>query len=1224
MLKRLGKLLLVALVLIASGLYAQKSNLIEKRYMVDENGNKITMRKVAGYPPAVLPVSDYTPPKTMQKGIFFALDNVPGYDWAYGCTATATAMLAAYYDHHGVVNAYTGPLGPLAPATNATWNSQASTTGTSENPIAGTNNGVDGRDKNGHSDDYWTNYGDEATDPYYGAWAEHTYYENDTYSACTADYMGTNQWYNWENSDGSTSIWSSPGGVYDYVGSEASTPALRDGIHGLRLFWEALGYTVDLNYTRTITGYNDPDDDPDLGPATGGFTFEMYMNEIDQGLPVIVQIEGHSMTGYGYDNTDELNPKVIVRDTWSYDVSDTHVMPWGGLYSNMQHYAISVIHLGTESGWFAPQNVLALNNNRTVTVTWDDPSKGTVADIEYEVYRDDVLQATVSTESFQEVFTATGDGLHTYYVKTVYPSVPYTTLASMSSSVIVCASVTEFHDDFESGDGQWMLNDGWGLDTDYKISGTYSLSESPGGNYVDNTDQLPMGGSVGEIAPGLNFSAAADASVDFWFRYDIELSFDYMHLQTCKDGINWVSIKVWDGETPAWAQENISLGLYAGESNVRIRFLFISDPGYNTEGSNIDDINIMPSATDLAPPYVFYSKEKDYYDNNPEGFEITSDITDFTGIDYASVIYSVNGGGSQSVSAWQILGDTYYFTIPEQTPGDHVEFWFDCQDTAPASNQSTSVHHEYYAGLHQKFDDGIVSYYSELVTTTAQYDYVAHANKCYSFHEDIVGVVIRGYDDVSQPDDNSDMMIHVWADNGGLPGADVITPLQVPNPATLAETNKWAYIDLSGYPALTDYTGDYYIGITCATGGPSDVTRTTSGAPSEYQGYDYGKAYLQLYMENGSALTWEKETGTLYHVRAVTTNYQLTPGVIVANPNPLDESLPLDDTASDNLTLTNEGGFDYTYNAVYEYLTWPGMKAKADVTVESNDFESGLVYVNNPGSWATATGLTGTCARVAVQGLHYLESAAFDGTLASVLSLDFDQSSNVRTGGYNDVEYSIDGGTNWVQVYHATTSTTVSPHITLPNVSNNMKIRFIGNITRSTGQTGNWLIDNVVVYGPQAIDFDWMTLDGGTSTSGTVTTTGNDVIAVGYDTNGATIVEGDYTANINITAPGSDPVSVPVTMTVGPITTQDPEVPANVVTSIAGSNLVIDWDVSAYATGYDVYSSDDPYGTFTLAASVGTNQYTVAADQAKLFYYIVATNSTKSTPKVTVKVGSAR
>ncbi|MDA3839202.1 MAG: hypothetical protein PF574_09515 [Candidatus Delongbacteria bacterium] len=1195
MLTKLSRLLLVALVLIASSLVAQKSNLISKRYMVDENGNKITMRQVAGYPPAELPVSNYTPPKTMAKGVFFVLDQVPGYDWAYGCTATATSMLVAYYDAHGVVNAYTGVLGAgVAPMSNATWNSQGSTAGTSENPIAGTNAGVDGRVGNGHSDDYWVNYEDEATDPYYGAWAEHLYYENDTNSACTADYMGTNQWYNWENSDGSTSIWSSAGGVYDYLGSEASTPALRDGIHGMRLFWEALGYTVDLNYTRTITDYNDPDDDPDEGPATGGFTFEMYMNEIDQGFPVIVNVEGHSMTGYGYDNTDEAAPLVILRDTWSYDTSDTHTMAWMGLYSNMQHYAISVIHLGTESGWFAPQNVLALNNDRTVTVNWDDPSKGG-ENMNYEVYRDDVLQATVATETFQEVFTATGDGLHTYYVKSIYVDEPYTTLASMSSSVIVCASVTEFHDDFESGDGQWMLSDGWGLDTDYKVSGTYSLSESPGGNYVDNTDQLTMGGSVGEIAPGLNFATAADASMDFWFRYEIELSFDYMYLQTCKDGVNWVSIKSWSAETPAWAQENISLGLYAGEANVRIRFLFASDPGFNVEGSNIDDINIDPASTDLAPPYVFYTKDKDYYDNNPEGFEVTSEITDFTGIDYANVVYSVNGGGNQTISENQIIGDTYFYSIPVQTPGDHVEFWFECRDTAAAQNTGTSEHHEYYAGVHNKFDDGIVSYYSELVTTTAEYDYVGHANKCFSFYEDIVGVVIRGYDDVSQVDDNSDMMIHVWADNGGLPGADIITPLQVTNPATLAETNKWAYVDLSSYTELQAFNGDYYVGITCATGGVSTVTRTTSGAPSEYQGYDYGKAYLQLYNPD---LMWEKETGTLYHIRAVTTNYQLTPGVIVANPTPLAKTVELGTIATENLTLTNEGGFDYTYGAVIDYTVWPGQKG--DVIVESNTFDTVLGYTS-VGAWSVVSGQ----ASVTSQGTHVLTSTIFDGTVASNLFLDFDQTQVAKTGSSFKAEW-YDGST-WTQVYYGTSSATSSEHIAIPNTA--VQLRFTAVVTKSTGQTGSQKLDNVLVSGPQDITFDWLDLNQANTLSGTVTTTGTEVVEIEYDcTDLVGLQLGDYVAEITFTAPGSDTVVVPVNLTIGTPPTEDPAVPANVVTSISGTDLVVDWDISADATGYDVYSSDDPYGTFTFVASVATNQYTTPAASAKLFYYIKATN----------------
>ncbi|MBN2788815.1 MAG: C10 family peptidase [Candidatus Delongbacteria bacterium] len=111
------------------------------------------------------------------------------------------------------------------------------------------------------------------------------------------------------------------------------------------------------------------------------------------------------------------------------------------------------------------------------------------------------------------------------------------------------------------------------------------------------------------------------------------------------------------------------------------------------------------------------------------------------------------------------------------------------------------------------------------------------------------------------------------------------------------------------------------------------------------------------------------------------------------------------------------------------------------------------------------------------------------------------------------------------------------------------------------------------------------------------------------DTNPVANVDNTYYVKAAYTNPVGESAASNSVVVAGPTGgSPDPDVPANVVTSIAGANLVIDWDVSANATGYDVYSSDDPYGTFTLAASVGTNQYTVPAASAKLFYYIVATN----------------
>ncbi|MFA6653835.1 MAG: choice-of-anchor J domain-containing protein, partial [Candidatus Delongbacteria bacterium] len=83
-----------------------------------------------------------------------------------------------------------------------------------------------------------------------------------------------------------------------------------------------------------------------------------------------------------------------------------------------------------------------------------------------------------------------------------------------------------------------------------------------------------------------------------------------------------------------------------------------------------------------------------------------------------------------------------------------------------------------------------------------------------------------------------------------------------------------------------------------------------------------------------------------------------------------------------------------------------------------------------------------------------------------------------------------------------------------------------------------------------------------------------------------------------------------------------PGTPSNVVTSIDGTNLVIDWDVATNADSYDVYSSADPYGTFSFESNVGTNKYIVSYTDAKKFYYIVSKSGTKEAP-ATIKLKKA-
>ncbi|NOR45710.1 MAG: DUF1573 domain-containing protein, partial [Candidatus Delongbacteria bacterium] len=373
-------------------------------------------------------------------------------------------------------------------------------------------------------------------------------------------------------------------------------------------------------------------------------------------------------------------------------------------------------------------------------------------------------------------------------------------------------------------------------------------------------------------------------------------------------------------------------------------------------------------------------------------------------------------------------------------------------------------------------------------------------------------------------------------------------------------------------------------------------TLSYSVAPNDSKTFDLVFAPTAQTSYNGNITITSTDTNHSTEYIAVTGAGALPDINVVAN---ISATAAPEATTQGTLDVENTGLANLTYNATYNYVSWPGMKA--DVIVESNDFESGLVY-GNVGNWTVVSGE----ASVTIQSLSTLTSTVFDASVATDLFLDFDHANLVRTAGYFQVEWS--NGSIWTQVYNGTSTANGSEHIAIPNTA--VQLRFIANVTRSQGLTGWQTLDNIVLSGPVLIVYDWLRLDGGVTTNDVVSPSGSDAIVVDYDATGCPL--GIYTADITITSDDPDEPSevVAVEFTVGGGTVV-PGIPSNIVTSISGSDLVIDWDVAADATGYDVYSSDDPYGTFTLATSVGTNQYTVPADQAKLFYYIVATNATK-------------
>ena len=265
------------------------------------------------------------PEASLTAGVYML--TVPAFDWSFGCSATAGAMIAAYYDRNEIPNMYIGPTnGGVIPLDSSSWPYWVDGSGSryAQCPLTASHLGLDGRTTRGSIDDYWVEYNSSASDPYVtNGWSEHAWGD------AIGDYMKTSQ-SAYGNTDGSTTFynWTSSTTQLTCNDMVSYNISAKDGTYGRKLFYEAKGYTVTDCYNQRTDNNG------------GGFTFTMYKTEIDAGRPVILNLAGHSIVGVGYDSATST---VYLHDTWDYN---THAMTWGGSYSGMALLSVSIVNLG--------------------------------------------------------------------------------------------------------------------------------------------------------------------------------------------------------------------------------------------------------------------------------------------------------------------------------------------------------------------------------------------------------------------------------------------------------------------------------------------------------------------------------------------------------------------------------------------------------------------------------------------------------------------------------------------------------------------------------------------------------------------------------------------------------------------------------------------------------------------------------------------------------------
>ncbi len=142
----------------------------------------------------------------------------------------------------------------------------------------------------------------------------------------------------------------------------------------------------------------------------------------------------------------------------------------------------------------------------------------------------------------------------------------------------VGSPVVLFSDDMESGLGNWTTTGQWNLTGSSYHSASNSLTDSPGGDYPDQSS----------TSATLNGTFQA-TGLSFWHKYSIELGYDYGKVQISADGGPWTTLGAYTGTALIWEQINVDLSDFAGQ-DIALRFAMETDYSVTDDGWYIDDV----------------------------------------------------------------------------------------------------------------------------------------------------------------------------------------------------------------------------------------------------------------------------------------------------------------------------------------------------------------------------------------------------------------------------------------------------------------------------------------------------------------------------------------------------------------------------------------------------------------------------------------------------------
>lgn len=142
----------------------------------------------------------------------------------------------------------------------------------------------------------------------------------------------------------------------------------------------------------------------------------------------------------------------------------------------------------------------------------------------------------------------------------------------------------------------------WGLSSTSYVSAPSSITDSPNGNYPNNSTNIIT------LTNPISLPETSYIELNFWAKWNIELGWDYAQASIKPaSSASWIPLEgkhtktgnsyqslgkpIYDGISD-WVLEEIDLSAYAGE-DIQLQFKMVSDVYVNADGFYFDDLSII-------------------------------------------------------------------------------------------------------------------------------------------------------------------------------------------------------------------------------------------------------------------------------------------------------------------------------------------------------------------------------------------------------------------------------------------------------------------------------------------------------------------------------------------------------------------------------------------------------------------------------------------------------